>query len=234
MGRVSAEESAGPAEAANASVAPETYLWPLVALIVVILPQVLVPARWRDGPAAYVPIVEAAVVLVLLLIAARPGPVPQAARPLILALIGVLLVDNTLAAARLASQVLHGIAPGGSPPTVDRLMASAALVLATNVVTFGLLYWQLDGGGPAVRFNRVRPYPDFQFPQTDTEGLAPPLWQPTFPDHLYLAFTNVVAFSPTDAMPLTHRAKALMTLQSMISLTLLVVVLARVINILPS
>ena len=64
--------------------------------------------------------------------------------------------------------------------------------------------------------------------------LAPPNWQPRFPDHLYMAFTNVVAFSPTDAMPLTHRAKALMALQSMISLTVLVVVLARVINILPS
>jgi len=225
----------GPGAATNVSAAaPETYFWPLVALVVVILPQVLVPARWRDGPAAYVPIIEVAVVLVLMLVAARPGPVPQAARPLVLSLIGVLLVDNTLAAARLASQVLHGIAPGGSPPTVDRLMASAAIVLATNIVTFGLLYWQLDGGGPVTRLNRVRPYPDFQFPQTDIEGLAPPNWQPRFPDHLYVAFTNVVAFSPTDAMPLTHRAKALMALQSMISLTVLVVVLARVINILPS
>lgn len=76
-------------------------------------------------------------------------------------------------------------------------------------------------------------YPDFQFPQTGVEGLAPPHWQPRFPDHLYLAFTNVVAFSPTDTLPLTHRVKGLMAIQSMISLAVLVVVLSRVINILP-
>ena len=66
-----------------------------------------------------------------------------------------------------------------------------------------------------------------------TQGLAPPDWQPRFGDHLYLAFTNVVAFSPTDTLPLTLRVKALMALQSMISLSVVVVVLARVINILP-
>ena len=61
-----------------------------------------------------------------------------------------------------------------------------------------------------------------------------PTWQPRFPDHLYVAFTNVVAFSPTDTLPLTHRAKGLMAIQSMISLAVLVVVISRVINILPS
>jgi hypothetical protein len=110
----------------------------------------------------------------------------------------------------------------------------AAIVLATNIVTFGLLYWQLDGGGPSGRLARSQPHPDFQFPQTGTEGLAPRNWLPRFPDHLYVAYTNVVAFSPTDTLPLTHRAKALMAIQSMISLGVLVVVISRVINILPS
>ena len=66
------------------------------------------------------------------------------------------------------------------------------------------------------------------------EGLAAPGWRPHFGDHLYVAFTNVVAFSPTDTMPLTLRVKALMALQSLISLSVLVVVLSRVINILPT
>ena len=79
-----------------------------------------------------------------------------------------------------------------------------------------------------------KPHPDFQFPQTGTEGLAPRGWQPRFQDHLYLAYTNVVAFSPTDTLPLTHRVKGLMAIQSMISLAVLVVVISRVINILPS
>ena len=78
------------------------------------------------------------------------------------------------------------------------------------------------------------PFPDFQFPQTLTEGLAAPGWRPHFGDHLYVAFTNVVAFSPTDTLPLTLHVKALMALQSLISLSVLVVVLSRVINILPS
>ena len=66
------------------------------------------------------------------------------------------------------------------------------------------------------------------------EGLAPPNWQPRFQDHLYVAYTNVVAFSPTDAMPPTRRVKGLMAIQSLISLAVLVVVISRVINILPS
>jgi uncharacterized membrane protein len=213
---------------------PESYTWPLVALIIVILPQVVVPGHDRVGPPLVVPIIEAAACLTMLIIAARPGPVPQRARPLVLFLFAVLILANTLAAARLVVLVLDGGKIHGVPLSANRLLVAAALVLATNVVTFGLLYWQLDGGGPVARTADPPPYPDFQFPQTITKGLAPPGWRPRFPDHLYLALTSAVAFSPTDTMPLTIRAKALMALQSLISLGVLVVVLARVINILPS
>jgi uncharacterized membrane protein len=81
---------------------------------------------------------------------------------------------------------------------------------------------------------RPPPYPDFLFPQHTTEGVSRPNWQPHFFDHLYVSFTNIVAFSPTDTVPLTKRAKGLMALQSIISLSVLVVVLARVINVLPT
>ena len=76
-------------------------------------------------------------------------------------------------------------------------------------------------------------YPEFQFPQTQAPGLAPPSWRPRFGDYLYVAFTNVVAFSPTDTMPLTIRIKVLMAVQSVVAFAVLVVVLSRVINILP-
>lgn len=213
---------------------PESYFWPLVALILVILPQVLVPARMREGPVLIVPVLEGVVALVLLGVAARPGPVPRAARPLILWLFAVLVLANTSAAARLVIVVLRTPAAGEHPATVTQLLIGAALVLATNVVTFGLLYWQLDGGGPSGRLQHPAPFPDFQFPQTSTEGLAPPGWRPRFADHLYVAYTNIVAFSPTDTLPLSHRVKGLMAIQSMISLAVLVVVISRVINILPS
>jgi hypothetical protein len=214
--------------------APESYLWPLVAITLVILPQVLVPARMREGPPLVVPVIEGVVVVVLLAVAARPGPVPRAARPLILSLFAVLVLANTAAATRLVIVVLRTPPKGQAPATVTQLLVGAGIVLATNIVTFGLLYWQVDSGGPSGRLLHSQPYPDFQFPQTGTEGLAPPGWQPRFPDHLYLAYTNIVAFSPTDTLPLTHRVKGLMAIQSMISLAVLVVVISRVINILPA
>jgi hypothetical protein len=107
------------------------------------------------------------------------------------------------------------------------------LILFANVVTFGCCTGSWTEGGPAGRIAVPAPYPDFQFPQTTTPGLAAAGWQPRFGDYLYLAFTNVVAFSPTDTLPLRLRVKGLMALQSVISLGVLVVVLSRVINILP-
>jgi uncharacterized membrane protein len=213
--------------------APESYLWPLTALVLVILPQVLVPASVREGPPLLVPVIEGCVALVLLAVAAKPGPVPRGARPLILTLFAMLIAANTAAAVRLVTVVLRSTPAGESPPTVTQLLVGAGIVLATNVVTFGLLYWQIDGGGPDGRLIHARPFPDFQFPQTLTGGLGPANWQPRFPDHLYVAFTNVMAFSPTDTMPLTHRVKGLMAIQSLISLFVIGLVLSRVINILP-
>lgn len=181
-----------------------------------------------------VPIIEIIAFLVMLAIAAKPGPVPRRARPVILVLFAVLAFANAIAAARLVVLVLDNGKVDGAPLTASRLLVAGVLVLGTNVVTFALLYWQLDGGGPAGRVAQPAPYPDFQFPQTATSGLAAPGWRPHFWDHLYVVFTNVVAFSPTDTLPLTGRAKGLMALQSTISLGVLVVVVSRVINILPT
>jgi uncharacterized membrane protein len=211
----------------------ESYTWPLVAIAVAIAPQVLIPTNDRIGPPLLVPGVEALAFLIMLGIAAKPGPVPRRARPIILTLFGVLAAANAFGAIRLIALVLDNGEVDGVPLTADRLLVAGALVLATNVITFALLYWQLDGGGPGGRTEDPAPYPDFQFPQTGTSGLAEPGWRPHFVDHLYLAYTNVVAFSPTDTLPLTRAAKGLMTLQSMISVGVLVVVLSRVINILP-
>jgi uncharacterized membrane protein len=213
---------------------PESYTWPLVAVALVAVLQVAIPKHDRVGPPLLVPGIEVAAIAAMLAIAARPGPVPARARPLFLVLFGVLAVANALAAARLVVLVLDNGKVDGAVLTAGRLLVAGVLTLATNVITFALLYWQFDGGGPAGRFASSIRYPDFQFPQTTTPGLAAPEWHPQFMDYLYVAFTNVVAFSPTDTMPLTRRAKELMALQSMIALGVLVVVLSRVINILPA
>jgi hypothetical protein len=213
---------------------PESYTWPLLAVIAVILPQVLVPARDRVGPPLLIPVVEGVALLVLLGIAVRPGAVPRKARGLVLTLFGVLVAANAFAAGRLVTLVLDNGRVDGVALTAGRLLLAAVLLLLANVVTFALVYWQVDGGGPSGRIAQPAPMPDFQFPQTVPAGLAPPDWRPRFGDHLYVAFTNVVAFSPTDTLPLTLKVKGLMALQSMISLGVLVVVLSRVINILPA
>jgi uncharacterized membrane protein len=212
----------------------DNYAWPLIAIVVVIVPQLLVPARLRVGPPAIVPVIELAVFVILLVIAAKPGPVPRSARPLVLVLFALMAVANVGAATRLVVIVLTGGAEGGAAPTASRLLVAGAMVLSTGIVTFALLYWQLDGGGPVQRQEVYPGQPDFVFPQIDAPQLSPAGWRPLFADYLYLSFTTVVAFSPTDTLPLTRRVKGLMALQSVIALSVIVVVLARVINVLPS
>ena len=73
--------------------------------------------------------------------------------------------------------------------------------------------------------------PDFQFPQMENPGLAAPGWRPELIDYLYVSFTNSIAFSPTDAMPLSHRAKLLMLAESSASSLTVLLVTARAVNI---
>jgi hypothetical protein len=113
-----------------------------------------------------------------------------------------------------------------------QLLASSIGVWITNVLAFALLYWQLDRGGPGARENKERVKPDWLFPQTGASEDAAPDWQPTFVDYLFLGFSTATAFSPTDALPLTSRAKILMMLESSISLITLMVVASRAIGIL--
>jgi hypothetical protein len=214
---------------------PENYTWPLVCIALVIAPQVLIPARDRLGPQVIVPIIEGVVFLIMLTIAAKPGPVPRRARPTILVLFAALVLANTIAAVRLVTLVLGNGKVGDAAPSAGSLLVSGTLILLTNVVTFGLVYWELDGGGPAGRIAQPAPPRDFQFPQmVGRDPAESGGWQPRFGDHLYVAYTNIVAFSPTDTMPLSLRVKGLMTLQSLIGLGVAVVVVARVINILPT
>jgi uncharacterized membrane protein len=115
-----------------------------------------------------------------------------------------------------------------------QLLLSSLVLWVTNVFAFSLLYWQIDRGGPEARMNNGRTKPDWLFPQVEIPEDVLPDWQPRFVDYLFLAFTTATAFSPTDALPLTPRAKMLMMLESTISLMTIVVVASRAINILGS
>ena len=112
------------------------------------------------------------------------------------------------------------------------LLASSVGVWVTNVLAFSLLYWQVDRGGPGARENHVKVEPDWQFTQSGCPADVPAGWQPAFVDYLYLGYSTATAFSSTDALPLTSRAKLLMMLESTISLVTIVVVASRAINVL--
>src|SRR5450756_1216432 len=123
-----------------------------------------------------------------------------------LSLLLVLLIswDNGLSAVLLDFKLITGTAGGQAGP----LLKSAAAIYLTNVIAFGIWYWELDRGGPFARAAASSPYPDFLFPQMTQHHLAPDDWEPRFGDYLYVSFTNATAFSPTDTMPLTRWAKS--------------------------
>ena len=113
-----------------------------------------------------------------------------------------------------------------------QLLTSSVAMWAVNVLTFSLLYWQIDRAGPEARANHASPRPDWLFPQEGARDDAAPDWRPTFVDYLFLGYSTATAFSTTDVMPLTPRAKLLMMLESTISLVTIVAVMSRAINIL--
>jgi hypothetical protein len=115
-----------------------------------------------------------------------------------------------------------------------QLLMSSMGAWVTNVLAFSIVYWQMDRGGPEARANGAGHRPDWLFPQTGVPDEAPPGWWPTYIDYLFLSFSTATAFSTTEVAPLTSRAKMLMMTESAVSLSTLVVVASRAINILGS
>jgi hypothetical protein len=114
------------------------------------------------------------------------------------------------------------------------LLLSAAAIWTTNVIVFGIWFWEIDGDGPVKRALHERAMPDFQFPQDENPELKRPGWKPDAWDYFYVSLTNSIAFSPTDVMPLTHRAKLGMGMGSSVSALTVLLVAARAVNVLGS
>ena len=130
--------------------------------------------------------------------------------------------------------LIHEMLQGTEGVNGVQLLASSIGVWVTNVLMFSLLYWQMDRGGPEARINNIGKKPDWHFPQNEFPEEVATDWRPMFVDYLFLAFNTTTAFSPTEAVPLTSRAKILMMLESTISLVTIVLVASRAINILGS
>lgn len=144
-----------------------------------------------------------------------------------LSLIGLVSIGNGIMLLALIASVLTGHEQNGG-----ELLFKGVTTWSTNVIAFGLGYWALDRGGPIRRREPDPPPPDFQFPQMENPQLAEPGWHPRLFDYVYVSFTNAIAFSPTDAMPLTRSAKILMMIESAASAITVLLVAARAVNIL--
>jgi uncharacterized membrane protein len=175
-----------------------------------------------------------AVELVLLTVLVGSDPLGVDRRAQWLRRVSISLVLLLVAAALWATVILIDHLINGAPETSSAgyLLASAGLVLLGNNLAFALLYWEFDSGGPLARLQGTAPYPDLAFPQQMSPELAPPGWRPLFVDYLYLTLTNSTAFSPTDVMPLVTWAKSAMAVQSIVSLSVIGLVVARAVNVL--
>jgi len=208
----------------------EESRWPpVVAVMIAIGLQVVLPTTLIHGlgPRWLVPAFEC--VLLVALLIANPHRVDRAEsnlRLLSLAMIAVITVANVVALGELIRALLDSHVSGGRA-----LVFASVPVWITNVIVFGLWYWELDRGGVTARMLENHREPDFLFPQMSVPE-ASPGWAPKFIDYLYVSFTNATAFSPTDTMPLTSRTKVLMMGQSLASLLTVALVISRAVNIL--
>lgn len=147
-------------------------------------------------------------------------------RTVAIALLAVVSLANAVLLLAVIASLVRGDEKSGA-----QLLLKAITVWTTNVIAFGLWYWAFDRGGPIRRLRPDPPPPDFQFPQLENPQLAAPGWRPQLVDYVYISFTNSIAFSPTDAMPLSRWAKLLMLAESALSSITVLLVAARAVNI---
>jgi len=147
--------------------------------------------------------------------------------------IGLLALVWAFNVAGVAVLVASLVARSAVHITGPQLLFSGGVVWLTNAIAFGLAFWELDCGGPVARALATVPRrPDFQFPQDENPQLAREGWMPRLWDYFYVSLTNATAFSPTDVLPLTRPAKALMAAESTLSAVTVLLVAARAVNIL--
>ncbi len=199
-----------------------------LAMLIAIVLQLALPDAFSVGSRYIMPVIEVFLLISLSFTTPKERIFKSIARRInVILLIGITSAGNAYSLIEVVRQLLqHGVNNG------RELILAAINIFITNIIIFALWYWEMDGGGPGER-QRIEKYEqDFLFPQNQNESYKHPEWKPTFVDYVYVSSTNAMAFSPTDTMPLSRRAKILMLIQSMVSLVTLAMVAARAINIL--
>jgi hypothetical protein len=202
----------------------------ILALLAIGSIYALISEQFALGPRGLVPGLIVALV-VLLLATLHDGRV-SLGRTVGMAILAVVTVAESIGTSVLIASLLTAPQRMSEMPhaVALALLRDAALIWLVNILTFSLWYWELDGGGPGQRHHAGYHNPDFGFPQAASETSASALWLPHYIDYLFLAFNTSTAFSPTDTLVLSVRAKLLMMTQALISLTVLAIIAARAIN----
>jgi uncharacterized membrane protein len=216
----------------------EARLPAVVAVLVASGLYTVLPSRLTVGPRYVLPVLE--LLLLIPLVVTNPFRMTKqtrVSRTLSLVLVGLIAAANTAVLVLLVGRLVDGKAPNGK-----QLLLAALQVWLTNVIAYGLAYWELDRGGPVMRTQRDRytlPPADFRFSQDENDDAITEVargssqrsdWVPVLLDYLYVSVTNSTAFSPTDTMPLTSRAKLLMAAESVSALILSILVIARAVS----
>jgi hypothetical protein len=206
----------------------DPYIGAQLVVLGAILLDVSLPNKVTIGPAWLLPSVETLLLIGLTVSLRVPGVRwSPGHRTVAIGLIAFVSIVNIVSLILLVHHLLKG---GNHNATGHRLILAGMVLWVTNVLLFGLWFWELDRGGPVARQTQPE-RPDFLFPQmSDPERFG--AWEPNLIDYLYVSLTNATAFSPTDAMPLSRIAKALMATQSLAALATLGLVVARAVNIL--
>ena len=226
------------ATAQSAAAQPEAaatrgeHWWPVaLAILVTAGLHVALPARYRVHPTWVVPVVLVGLLAVLII--GDPGRIDRQKtwlRVVTHLVIAFISVANLASAVRLIADILTNNKIFAT--NANGLLATGGVIWATNVIAFGLWYWDLDRGGAAARAHQPQPAPAFVFPEMLHTDYVPATWVPRFADYLTLAFWTATAFSPTDISAIRPWAKLLMITEASASIGLGTLVIARAINIL--
>jgi len=202
-----------------------------LAILAAAVLHVALPAKYRVNPPWVAPTVLLG--LLAILVIGDPGRIDRQKtwlRVVTGVMIACLTVANLLAAVRLFHDILTNNKLYANNAT--GLLATGAVIWATNVIAFGLWYWDLDRGGAAARAHHPQANPAFIFPEMLHTAYVPGTWVPKFVDYLSLGFWTATAFSPTDVSAVKPWAKLLMIAEAAVSLGIAGLVIARAINIL--
>jgi hypothetical protein len=207
-----------------------------LAVLAAVALYITLPPRLTVGPAWVAPALVLVVLIPLSILVPRRHIEARRSRVWSIYLIAAVSFFNITSILLLVGGFFHP--EKASLHTASSLLRYGAQLWITNILVFGLWFWEIDGNGPEARAHAGAAvefkHADFLFPQMQMSILGPegnryvePQWRPSFLDYLYLAFTNSTAFSPADVMPLSRWAKVLMATEAMISLVTIAIVLAR-------